>query len=152
MLLTKEVEVKVNSYTIDYYKSLGYEIPMKKASKEYARHTKKEYVYDLSKTFIVNVCDLLRGSSVHVDVLCDYCNETISSIWYSTYIETMEKFGGYACSNCRTMHQKKTCNDKYGCDNRRTQKRRSLVCMCRHGRRNDVQPELKRSHRSCHRK
>lgn len=117
MLLTKEVEVKVNSFTISHYKSLGYEIPMKKASKEYARHTKKEYVYDLSKTLTVKTRDLLKGSSEYVDVLCDYCNETISSIWYSTYIGTIEKFGGYACSKCRTIHQKKTCNEKYGCDN-----------------------------------
>lgn len=117
MLLTKEVEVKVNSHTINHYKSLGYEIPMKKASKEYARHTKKEYVYDLNKTFTVSVYDLPKGSTAQVDVLCDYCNETISSMWYGEYIEKMEQFGAYACYNCRLIHQKKTCNKKYGCDN-----------------------------------
>ena len=33
-LIEKEVEVRLNGNNIEYYKSLGYEIPMKKATKK----------------------------------------------------------------------------------------------------------------------
>ena len=39
-ILTKEVEVKLNGTNVGYYKSLGYKIPMKMASKAYARKNK----------------------------------------------------------------------------------------------------------------
>ena len=46
-ILTKEVEIKVNSKTVKYYKSLGYEIPMKKASKSTYKKYKKEFHFSL---------------------------------------------------------------------------------------------------------
>lgn len=81
-ILTKEVDVKVNGKTIDYYKSLGYEVPMKKASESYCKKTGKEFIYDLSKTFKVKVDDLQKGSNIKIDVLCDYCCEDVLTMAY----------------------------------------------------------------------
>ena len=50
-IVTKEVEVKVNSNNVKYYKELGYEIPMKKASDDYYKKTGKEFVYDFIRGF-----------------------------------------------------------------------------------------------------
>ena len=52
MLLTKEVEVKVNSSTIKHYESLGYQIPMRKASKSIFQHTGREFAYDLNNIIL----------------------------------------------------------------------------------------------------
>ena len=87
-ILTKEVEVKVNQKTVEHYKSLGYEIPMRKASeKSYKRH-KKEFVYDFGKSFMVKVEDLTKGSNVEIEAICDMCNKNKIKL---NYFLTSEK-------------------------------------------------------------
>ena len=66
-IITKEVEVKVNSNNVQYYKELGYEIPMKKASMSTYKRSGKEFVYDFSKSIIVKVKDLL-AKQLRLDV------------------------------------------------------------------------------------
>jgi very-short-patch-repair endonuclease len=117
MLLTKEVEVKVNTYTIKYYESLGYKIPLRKASKSTFQHTGKEFCYDLNNTFMVKVDDLQKRSNVKVDAICDCCGETIYGLIYEHYCESMEMFGEYVCYKCKTVHYKKSCMQTYGVDN-----------------------------------
>ena len=116
-ILTKEVEVKVNSYTIKYYESLGYEIPMRKASKSTFRHTGKELAYDLNSTFMVKVEDLQRRSNVKIDATCDSCGEIVNNVIYEHYCESIEKFGNYVCYKCQTIHRKESCLKSYGVDN-----------------------------------
>ena len=72
-ILTKEVEVKINSSNIRHFKDLGYNIPMRKASDRYAKEHGVELVYDLGAPMIVKVDDLGKNSSAFVDVLCDMC-------------------------------------------------------------------------------
>ena len=48
-LIEKEVEVRLNGNNIEYYKNLGYEIPMKKATKNTWYKYHKEYVVDKSR-------------------------------------------------------------------------------------------------------
>ena len=117
MLLTKEVEVKVNTYTIKYYESLGYQIPMRRASKSTFRRTGRELAYDLSNTFTVKVSDLPKRSNVKIDVICDCCGEVVNDIVYEDYCEAIEKFGNYVCYNCKTNHYKESCMLIYGVDN-----------------------------------
>ena len=116
-ILTKEVEVKVNSYTIKYYEPLGYEIPMRKASKSTFQHTGKELAYDLNNTFMVKVEDLQRRSNVKIDATCDSCGEIVNNIYYEHYCESIEKFGKYVCYKCKTSHYKESCLKIYGVDN-----------------------------------
>lgn len=116
-IISREVEVKVQSSTIAYYESLGYEIPKRKASEITFKKSKREFVYDLGNTFMVKVCDLTKRSNARIDVLCDCCGDIIRSIEYSHYNEAIEKFGDYVCSKCRSIHQKRTFNERYGCDN-----------------------------------
>lgn len=103
MLLTKEVEVKVNSYTVDYYKSLGYEIPMKKATESTRKKYKKDFVYDFSKTIIVQIQDLQMGSHIKVDVLCDYCKKNVITMKYKDYYNRMKITNKHACIDCSRL-------------------------------------------------
>lgn len=116
-ILTKEVEVKVNSYTIKHYESLGYTIPLRKASKSSFQHTGKEFVYDLNNIFTVKVGDLPKRSNVKIDVICDVCGEVVHGITYEHYCESMDTFGEYACKKCKTKHYKESCLRNYGVDN-----------------------------------
>lgn len=116
-ILTNEVEVRVNAFTIKHYESLGYKIPLRKASKSSFQHTGKEFVYDLNNTFVVKVEDLQRKSNVKIDVSCDCCGDTIYGITYEDYCKRIEMFGEYVCSKCKLVHYKKSCLKIYGIDN-----------------------------------
>lgn len=116
MLLDEYVEVRVNSCTVEYYKSLGYEIPMKKATKNTFKVTGKEYVYDCSKTIRVKIGDLPKCSTIRVSVLCDMCNEEVMSVVYENYISVIEKSGTYVCKKCAYKKVKQTVRDRYGVD------------------------------------
>lgn len=114
MLLTKEVEIKINANTVEYYKSLGYEIPMKRASESTRKRHKKDFVYDFSKTIIVQIDDLSEGSREKVEVLCDYCKEEIILIPYVRYLTSTALIGKCACKKCSGEKQA-DCNFlKYG--------------------------------------
>lgn len=138
-ILTEEVEVKVNSYTVNYYKSLGYEIPMKLASESYFKNTGKKYVYDFNKSIVVKINDLHKKSNVYIDILCDMCKEKVISARYVDYNKVVDKSGSYTCKDCsyikgmqtHIVHygehyfktdefkekRKKTCMDKFGVEN-----------------------------------
>lgn len=108
MLLTKEVEVKINSRNIEHYKNLGYEIPMRKATKRTKEVMHKDYVYDLGATITVKTEDLSNGSHVKVDVLCDYCKKEIISKIYKNYINESKNNSKDACKKCKIKKSEET--------------------------------------------
>lgn len=114
MILTKEVEVKVRPSIIEYYQSLGYEIPMKRASKSYYDKTKKEFVYDLSKTIMVKIEDLHIHSNVFIEVLCDMCQKNISLIKYNDYNKCIKNSGSHVCKECWSKKAMQTNEKRYG--------------------------------------
>ena len=116
-ILTKKVEVKLNSMNIKYYEKLGYKVPMKKASNEYYRKTGKEFCYDLGKKFIVKVDDLQNGSDIQIDALCDYCNEKILTMSYGQYMRRTREISKIACKKCYPQKVKEVSILRYGVDN-----------------------------------
>lgn len=125
MLLTKEVEVKPTGKMIQYYKDKGYDAKYK-------------------QPLMVKVSDLSpKGCYINIEVLCDCCNEVICNPTYRDYYNRIEKFGEYACSNCRYIHQKKTCLDKYGVDSQAkledVRKRMANTSLERYGTVNPMQ-------------
>ena len=116
-ILTKEVEVKVNSRTAKYYESLGYEIPMKRASESTRKRRKKEYVYDIGKTFMVKVDDLPSSSNIIVDYLCDYCLEEVMHTVYANLTIGTQEVNKMACKKCYPQKVKEVCLLRYGVDN-----------------------------------
>ena len=115
MLLTKEVEVKIISSNVEYYKSLGYDIPMKPSTKSYYKLTGKEFVYDLWKTIMVKVEDLPLHSKALVETTCDYCGRPKPLIAYVDYVsQTKNGSEKCCCMDCRFIKQKETLMEKYG--------------------------------------
>lgn len=92
-LLTKEVEVRIDSSNKQYYKNLGYEIP------EYYDKWNNCYRTKRGTTIIVDIKDLHPGSYIRVDVECDECHNK-KDIMYFSY--------------CQRRHQNEI-GDKYYC-------------------------------------
>ena len=116
-ILTKEVEIKVNARTAEYYESLGYKIPMKKANESTRQRWKKDYVYDTSKTFIVKVDDLLKKSNAKINYLCDYCLENVVSMTYAHLTLGTKEVNKMACRKCSPQKVKEVSLLRYGVDN-----------------------------------
>ena len=113
-ILTKEVEVKVHPNTVEYYTNLGYEIPIKKASKTYCKTSGKEFVYDFSKTIMVKVTDLPPYSGAEIEILCDMCEANKITLPYSRYTRVVRETGSYVCTDCSLEKRVQTCQKKYG--------------------------------------
>lgn len=71
MLLTKEVEVGLNSQNIEYYENLGYIIP------RYYNEKSKKYAVKRGTTILVKIEDLPISSNVMVDLTCDCCQKDL---------------------------------------------------------------------------
>lgn len=113
-ILTEEVEIKITNNNAEYYKNLGYNIPMKKASARYYKENNKELVYDVGKCITVNVKDLPKHSRVRIQVMCDYCNEEIISLRYCNYNNAIKNINKVACAKCRGKKQVDCNLLKYG--------------------------------------
>jgi len=89
MLITKEVEIIWNPKNVNWYKSKGY------------LFTK------VGDKFIVPIPDVSIGCTEIVEVLCDYCNETITSMKYTNYINRNKKnVDKDCCINCADKKHK----------------------------------------------
>lgn len=100
MLLSKEVSLKWNAKIKTHYEELG-------------------YVYTKMKDeFVVKIEHLTRGSSVYVDVKCDYCGKIYQKHW-NNYIVENEKSTIHkdSCNQCKSLKAKESVNLTYGCDN-----------------------------------
>lgn len=116
-ILSKTVPVKI-AYNPEYYASRGYKIPTKKPSPNntMAKSAGKEFVYDYNTTVDVKVEDLLPGSTVLVDVQCDYCGRIVKRRFVN-YQKSVNNYGKYACcQKCSQAKQKQTVKMRYGVD------------------------------------
>jgi hypothetical protein len=98
MLLSKEIEMKVDWSSVKRYETLGYG---------------KMRQGDL---FFIKVEDLKPNSLQLVDVSCDYCNVEFKRR-YSEYIRNTKIQGKFSCLKCTNNKYKVTCLEKYGVDN-----------------------------------
>jgi len=104
MLLTKEVELVINGNNISILKENGYEIPKSKDKWGKTRVPK-------GTTIMVKVEHLKEGSHAGVEVLCDYCKETIVKKEYRNYIRDNAKsvVKTDCCAKCQPIKTKE-CN------------------------------------------
>ena len=70
-LISKEVYAGLNGTSIKHFESLGYEIPRRKTDK-YGKMSVPMFA-----KIKVKVEDLQEGSTVQVDVECDYCKKNL---------------------------------------------------------------------------
>lgn len=114
MLLDQYVEVKINSYTVKYYESLGYVIPHKEANESTKKRYKKDFVYDLNAKIRVKIDDLPKNSNVKVRNLCDMCKKEITLIRYVDYNRSIDRNGNCVCRKCAYIRNEQNMVAKYG--------------------------------------
>lgn len=98
MLLTVNVDVKIYSKNINYYKNLGY--------------------LNIKNNDIINIPidNLSKGSHIIVSVKCDVCGK-IKNITYQKYIANINRQNYYSCSQkCGNNKRINTNINKYGVD------------------------------------
>jgi len=110
MLKTKEVEVILNSKNVEYYESIGYEIP------KYI-NTNNKWTVKRGTKIKVKIDDLLPYSHVDVLVKCDYCGEKYNEV-YANYTQCHNKSNLLkdkdCCGVCRGEKQKEINIGLYG--------------------------------------
>ena len=114
MLLTKEVKVRLNGNNVNYYKQLGYDIPMKEASKS-MKYQGIDYVTDFKKSILVKIEDLSLNSRILIESTCDYCGELKPLTAYIDYNkQTKNGTLKCCCEKCSPLKHRETMLEKYG--------------------------------------
>lgn len=110
MLLTKQVQIAVNSRNKKLYQDAGYDIPTVWDEKH------KAMVVHRGTKIVVDIEDLAVGSHERVDVKCDYC-DNIKRVAYKDYIKNHDEILGDCCVKCRKLKYKNTMLKTYGVEN-----------------------------------
>jgi len=92
-LISKEVEIKLNSRNIKHYEDLNYLIP--KIKDKWGR-----IIIVRGTTIIVKVEDLLDNSNAKVDVKCDCCGKELNNIIWQSYKNNIRENENYYCRKC----------------------------------------------------
>jgi hypothetical protein len=101
MIIDNQVFIKLNPRNIEYYKNIGYKIEINKP---------------IGKKILVNINDLPKGSSVLVNVECDYCNK-IKIVTFKEYNRNISNNNKFSCCNkCGSIKRKEMSVIKYGVD------------------------------------
>lgn len=112
MLITKEVEVVLNSNNIKYYDDLGYSIPRTRRNN---RVSKDKLTVPRGTTLLVKINDLPKGSNVNIEVVCDYCGAVFNR-QYNAYnrLKNTSYTSKDCCNECVSLKVKETMVNKYG--------------------------------------
>jgi hypothetical protein len=98
MILEKEVQITGHPRNIKYYTELGYNLSVR-------------------DKILVNVEDLMPGSTVVINYQCDNCSFVTKSQFREYYSYTNGLKDEYYCISCNKTKFKKTLLEKYGVDN-----------------------------------
>ena len=93
MLLTKKIEMNINTTTVKWYENKGYTIPKSidiKGIKHLKRNTK----------IIIKAEDLPDGSHITVDVECDGCGKLLTGVIWQNYKKSLREEEKYYCTKC----------------------------------------------------
>jgi hypothetical protein len=95
MILTKEIEMRINNRYVKYYKDKGYNN------------------FKGGDNIIVDIKDLPSNSHVEVECKCDNC-DSINTIKYYNYVNNISNGGIYLCKKCKNIKTEKTNMERYG--------------------------------------
>ena len=111
-LITEEVQVMIHPKTLKHYISLGYEIPMRKATGSTLYH--KDMVYDTGNYMTVKAKDLSKGSHIPVECSCDICGKPNTIMFEVYYQNTQKNNGKYVCLQCSQPKKIDTMIETFG--------------------------------------
>lgn len=108
MIVNEFVEVKIHNKNAQYYKDLGYDIPLRLSPKN-------KYVFDIGNTIQVKPEDLLKGTHTKITARCDVCGNE-NQISYKDYLKNYNKHNYYCCMNCASRKRADTLLEHFGVD------------------------------------
>jgi len=123
MLLTKLIQIKINTKKDRTYHKLGY----------YKKNDRKD---DILLNIKIN--DLKSSSRELVHVRCDICGNE-KKISYYKYLKNIEKYNIYSCVKCSSFKNKLTKLDKYGEKNYNNREKFKSTCLEKYGVENPQQ-------------
>lgn len=96
MILTREIEIKINELNYQYYEDLGYDVVIGE---------------------IIRIPIDLISSGSHYKILCkcDTCGIE-KEVLFKNYVKYGNKWGEYYCRKCSESKRKKTLQKNYGVD------------------------------------
>lgn len=96
MILTREIEVKINEANYPYYENLGYDVT-------------------IGEILIIPIELLSRGSHYKIKCKCDSCG-TEKDVIFKNYVKYDNQWGEYFCRKCSEAKRKKTLRENHGVD------------------------------------
>lgn len=113
-IITKEAKVRLNGNNVNYYRQLGYDIPMREASKA-MKYQGFDYVSDFNKSLLVRIEDLPLNSKALIESACDYCGDIKPIMRYSEYNkQTKNGTLKCCCEKCASLKHKEIMLERYG--------------------------------------
>ena len=96
MILTREINVKINEANYSYYENLGYDVT-------------------IGEMLIIPVELLSSGSHYKIKCKCDKCGIE-KDVIFKNYVKYDNNWGDYYCRKCSEYKRKKTLRESYGVD------------------------------------
>jgi hypothetical protein len=96
MILTREIEIKINESNYQYYDDLGYEVAIGEIIK-------------------IPIELMSKGSHYKIKCQCDGCGIE-KEVIFKNYVKYDNKFGEYYCRKCSEVKRKETLRKNFGVD------------------------------------
>lgn len=96
MILTREIEIKINESNYQYYDDLGYEVAIGEIIK-------------------IPIELMSKGSHYKIKCKCDGCGIE-KEVIFKNYVKYDNKFGEYYCRKCSESKRKETLRKNFGVD------------------------------------
>jgi len=96
MILTREIEIKINESNYQYYDDLGYDVAIGEIIK-------------------IPIELMSKGSHYKIKCKCDGCGVE-KEVIFKNYVKYDNKFGEYYCRKCSEVKRKETLRKNFGVD------------------------------------
>lgn len=96
MILTREIEIKINESNYQYYDDLGYDV-------------------SIGEIIKIPIELMSKGSHYKIKCKCDSCGIE-KEVIFKNYIKYDNKFGEYYCRKCSEVKRKQTLRKNFGVD------------------------------------
>jgi hypothetical protein len=96
MILTREIEIKINESNYQYYDDLGYDVAIGEIIK-------------------IPIELMSKGSHYKIKCQCDGCGIE-KEVIFKNYVKYDNKFGEYYCRKCSEVKRKETLRKNFGVD------------------------------------
>ncbi len=96
MILTREIEIKINESNYQYYDDLGYDVA-------------------IGEIIRIPIELMSKGSHYKIKCKCDGCGIE-KEVIFKNYVKYDNKFGEYYCRKCSEVKRKETLRKNFGVD------------------------------------